>query len=104
MLEPVTCKILCPKTVTKDQAAFINARIKENYMVNWLVDGLPVGYSVLVKPPAKEYTIGFPLGNYEGESVSLNNHYSILINYHHNTDKDVLRVVGIEVQPDRYEK
>jgi transmembrane 9 superfamily protein 2/4 len=37
-----TCKTLCdPVTIPAEDAKFINERIKEDYALNWLVDGLP---------------------------------------------------------------
>jgi transmembrane 9 superfamily protein 2/4 len=37
-----TCMSLCsPRTVPPLDAVFINERIKEDYTLNWLVDGLP---------------------------------------------------------------
>ncbi|KAI7819718.1 hypothetical protein BC939DRAFT_531095 [Gamsiella multidivaricata] len=97
----VTCKQLCSVDVSPEQAQFINARIRENYAVNWLVDGLPAGH---VRPGrelnTEVYSIGFPLGEEDGMATpKLNNHYEIAIDYHHNIQKDTLRVVGIVVQP-----
>ena len=36
-----TCRALCDVTVDSENAKFINERIKEDYSINWLVDGLP---------------------------------------------------------------
>lgn len=45
MLNPctvnATCRALCDVTVDAGNAGFINERIKEDYSVHWLVDGLP---------------------------------------------------------------
>ncbi|KAI1319613.1 hypothetical protein EDD11_003606 [Mortierella claussenii] len=98
----VDCQKLCDKKLTPEQSQFINARIQENYAVNWLVDGLPAGHVRPGREPNVEvYSIGFPLGeDYEGRTApQLHNHYEILIDYHHNLQKDTLRVVGIVVQP-----
>ncbi|KAF9354705.1 hypothetical protein BGX26_007468 [Mortierella sp. AD094] len=106
MKEARNCERLCPpQTVSKEQAQFINARIRENYAINWLVDGLPAGHVRPGREPGTEvYSIGFPLGQHDGGNKptmtpSLNNHYEIEIDYHHNVQKDTLRVVGIVVQP-----
>lgn len=99
------CKQLCVAPVNKDQAKFINARIRENYNINWLVDGLPAGHIRVGSEGNKAaYSIGFPLGSdVEGRKApKLHNHYEILIEYHHNKVKDSLRVVGIAVRPIRY--
>ena len=36
-----TCRILCTTNVPPEDAKFINDRIKEDYALNWLIDGLP---------------------------------------------------------------
>ena len=41
MLEEVQCRTLCESSVPGEDAVFVNERIKENYALNWLVDGLP---------------------------------------------------------------
>ncbi|KAF9410192.1 hypothetical protein BGZ94_001728 [Podila epigama] len=97
---PIQCQQLCNVDVKSDNAQFINARIHENYAVNWLVDGLPVGHVRTGKDPStKIYSIGFPLGVDEGKVAKLNNHYEITVDYHKNLQKDTLRVVGITVKP-----
>jgi transmembrane 9 superfamily protein 2/4 len=105
MRAPKLCARLCQREVTAVQAQFINARIKENYVVNWLIDGLPVGHLRHSKSNNQDkqlYTIGFPLGVDDGrENPWFNNHYEIEIEYHHNLQKDKLRVVGITVNPIR---
>ncbi|KAG0330285.1 hypothetical protein BGZ99_006017 [Dissophora globulifera] len=101
MKTDVDCKQLCAISVPAEKAQFINARIRENYAINWLVDGLPAGHERPGREPNTViYSIGFPLGEEDGmPSPRLNNHYEITIDYHHNTVKDTLRVVGIVVQP-----
>ena len=37
----LTCQTLCRQQVPADDAKFINDRIREDYALNWLVDGLP---------------------------------------------------------------
>ena len=42
MLQNVTtCQTICTKKIPKEDAAFINGRIVDDYAINWLVDGLP---------------------------------------------------------------
>lgn len=105
MRGPLHCKELCKREVTAVQAQFINSRIKENYVVNWLIDGLPVGHLRGAKSKNQDkqlYTIGFPLGVDDGrENPWFNNHYEIEIDFHRNVQKDMLRVVGITVNPIR---
>src|SRR5689334_8349135 len=105
MRGPAKCNILCEREVSPVQAQFINARIKENYVINWLIDGLPVGHLRGARSKDQEkqlYSIGFPLGvDPVRENPWFNNHYEIEIEYHHNLQKDKLRVVGITVDPFR---
>lgn len=37
----LTCQTLCRQDVSADDSKFINDRIREDYALNWLVDGLP---------------------------------------------------------------
>ncbi|KAF9584607.1 hypothetical protein BGW38_005859 [Lunasporangiospora selenospora] len=104
MLRELSCHELCKSEVPAEDAKFINNRIKENYAINWLVDGLPVGHIRNNIGPNGEqqelYSIGFPLGTVTGKDAPmLNNHYEISIDYHHNVQKNTLRVVGITVEP-----
>jgi transmembrane 9 superfamily protein 2/4 len=36
-----SCQELCKPIIPPEDAAFINERIREDYVINWLVDGLP---------------------------------------------------------------
>ncbi|KAF9933822.1 hypothetical protein BGZ67_004142 [Mortierella alpina] len=109
----LACQKLCDATVSPEQAQFINARIRENYAINWLIDGLPAGHS---RPPSNGqstadgaegiYSLGFSLGEEDEDErgnkkslPSLNNHYEITIEYHHNTVKNSQRVIGVRVSP-----
>ncbi|KAG8816109.1 hypothetical protein FRC17_000460, partial [Serendipita sp. 399] len=91
-----TCKAMCNVAVDPQNAKFINERIREDYSINWLVDGLPAAE---VKEDTKTgdvfYDLGFDLGNEDG---SLNNHYDILIKYHPRPN-GFFRVVGVTVWP-----
>ncbi|KAF9900433.1 hypothetical protein BX616_002595 [Lobosporangium transversale] len=104
MRQPKSCEKLCEVDVSTEEAKFINNRIRENYVINWLIDGLPVGH---IRQGASKgdqekqvYSIGFPLGVEDGkETPKLNNHYEINVEFHHNKQKDTLRVVGVTVEP-----
>ena len=52
MLDNETCKVLCTQTVTPDNARFINSRVREDYAINWLIDGLPAAEMKEDKNPA----------------------------------------------------
>jgi transmembrane 9 superfamily protein 2/4 len=77
-----TCKTLCPTTeISEEETLFLNDRIREDYALNWLVDGLPA--AELKKDSRSDeifYDIGFNLGNDEGQfekMPALHNHYDI---------------------------
>ncbi|KAK7692784.1 hypothetical protein QCA50_004417 [Cerrena zonata] len=97
-----TCHTLCRQDVSAEDAKFINGRIKEDYALNWLVDGLPAAeMKVDTKSGDIFYDMGFNLGNDEGDFVdhpALNNHYEIVFKYH-SPSPDVFRVVGVLVWP-----
>lgn len=81
MMKNVSCQLLCESSVPKDDAKFINDRIKEDYAFNWLLDGLPV--AEMQKDLATGeffYSIGFELGlDTETDKPQLHNHYDIFI-------------------------
>jgi len=79
-----TCKTLCVvPNVSGQDAKFINDRIREDYAINWLVDGLPAAEMKMDKR-TKElfFDMGFNLGNNDGvrqNLPALNNHYEIVL-------------------------
>lgn len=80
-----TCQTLCKKTVDADGAKFINDRIREDYALNWLIDGLPAAeMKVDLRTGELFFDIGFNLGNDDEpfeEIPALNNHYEIVLRY-----------------------
>ena len=83
MLRNDTCQTLCRATIPAEDAKFINDRIREDYALNWLVDGLPAAE---MKADSKTgdlfFDMGFNLGNDEGpfaKTPALNNHYDIVL-------------------------
>ena len=80
-----TCTTLCTANVPGEDAKFINDRIKEDYALNWLIDGLPAAEMKKdVKSGETFYDIGFILGNDEEEYAEkpyLNNHYDIYVQW-----------------------
>ncbi|RIA89431.1 hypothetical protein C1645_694367 [Glomus cerebriforme] len=98
MLDDVTCEFLCNSTVPAEDAKFINQRIRENYAINWLIDGLPAASKKLDPKTRTPFnSIGFELGDTTPEP-SLHNHYEITIQYH-SQDNNKYRVVGVIVKP-----
>ncbi|OBZ67000.1 Transmembrane 9 superfamily member 1 [Grifola frondosa] len=102
MLKNETCRALCVQQVPGEDAKFINDRIREDYALNWLVDGLPAAeMKVDTKTGDLFFDMGFNLGNDDGDFVdapALNNHYEIVLRYHE-PSPGVYRVVGVLVWP-----
>ncbi|CAG8479588.1 11788_t:CDS:2 [Dentiscutata heterogama] len=102
MAENTTCQYLCSVTVPGEDAAFINARIKENYAINWLIDGLPAASRKRDLRTDTEFnSIGFELGDSVASfnNPPLHNHYDIEIQYHKQESANKYRVVGVIVSP-----
>lgn len=78
-----SCQTTCTTTVPIEDAKFVNDRIKEDYALNWLIDGLPAAEAKKdLKSGDIFFDIGFNLGNDEeelAERPALNNHYDIII-------------------------
>ena len=116
------CRTLCVvPDVSGDEAKFINDRIREDYAINWLIDGLPAA-EMKIDTRNRElfFDMGFNLGDDEGKYENLpalNNHYEIVlrsvvyilipfmlvkrINRYHRPTPDTYRVVGVLVWPKR---
>ncbi|EIW83085.1 hypothetical protein CONPUDRAFT_121466 [Coniophora puteana RWD-64-598 SS2] len=95
-----TCRSLCiVPDIPGEDSKFINELIREDYALNWLVDGLPAAE---MKEDLKSgdifYDMGFNLGDDETETPYLNNHYEIVMKYHE-PSPGVYRVVGVLVWP-----
>jgi transmembrane 9 superfamily protein 2/4 len=97
-----TCKSLCTSSIAADDAKFINDRIREDYALNWLVDGLPAAeMKIDMKSGDMFFDMGFNLGNDDGpneEQPQLNNHYDIVLRYH-TPSPGKHRIVGVLVWP-----
>lgn len=94
-----TCKVLCEdKEYGKPHAQFVNTRIRQNYKINWLIDGLPAGQPYTDLSTNTDFTFrGFPLGKMEDGKPYLNNHYDIVVKFHEAGNGDAFRVVGVWV-------
>ncbi|KAH8071902.1 Nonaspanin TM9SF [Cristinia sonorae] len=96
----MSCQTLCRQEIPPEDAKFINDRIREDYALNWLVDGLPAAEMKMdLKTGETFYDMGFNLGNDDvPDAPELHNHYEIVLKYHQPTP-DVYRVVGVLVWP-----
>ncbi|TBU45895.1 endosomal P24A protein [Dichomitus squalens] len=97
-----TCRVLCTQTIPPEDAKFINDRIREDYAINWLIDGLPAAEMKEDKKTGEPFfEQGFNLGYDEGEfseMPAIHNHYDIVLRYHTPT-AGVYRIVGVLVWP-----
>lgn len=125
MLEDKECVPLCKSTVPADDAVFINQLIKNGFLLNWIIDGLPAGVSIYNEQQSSTHvTNGFPLGSVEivqGIHGALNsrssassgrvyntlvnievpyltNHFDIEIQYHEPASGEY-RITGVVVTP-----
>ncbi|KAG9120329.1 hypothetical protein FRC07_004215, partial [Ceratobasidium sp. 392] len=103
MLQNESCTTICTETVPADDAKFINDRIREDYALNWLIDGLPAAEMKQDERTGETfYDMGFNLGDDEKpefkDNPALFNHYDILLRYH-TRDNVNYRVVGVVVWP-----
>jgi transmembrane 9 superfamily protein 2/4 len=102
MMSNTTCNTLCRSNVRKEDAVFINDRIKEDYGLNFIIDGLPSSERRIDSKTGEIYldAQGFNLGDDETDPdrPALNNHYDIFVQYHAR-DADHFRVVGVVVNP-----
>jgi transmembrane 9 superfamily protein 2/4 len=110
-LEEDNCHVLCRKTYKKADVDNFLDKIKEEYVVNWIVDNLPVAGRIPMANSDNTANTGhgFPLGGMivlKDKSVShfLNNHASIVISYHSLNDGEAAdspsgRIVGLTVEP-----
>lgn len=120
MLEEVKCVPLCKAAVPAEDAAFINKLIKNGFLLNWIVDGLPAGVSIFDERDSSSHiTNGFPLGfvdvvqglhgrSSESSKVSnvlmnievpyLVNHFDIQIQYRESKTNEY-RITGVVVEP-----
>lgn len=110
-----SCKVLCRKVLTAEEAKLFSMRIDEDYRVtDMIVDNLPAATRV-VEPatptsPQRVITIyerGFPLG-FKGSSEIpgtmagtnyLYNHHRFVFKYHMEPSFEGSRIVGFEVEP-----
>ncbi|KAJ1927045.1 Transmembrane 9 super member 2 [Tieghemiomyces parasiticus] len=119
-LQNTTCRSLCQTSVPGEDAQFINKRIQENYVLNWLIDGLPAtrdvnhlgpvtpvagGSNQAATAPAEARlpltppVVGLELGSVVDDKTSyFNNHYDIEVHYH-GVDATRHRIVGVVAMP-----
>ncbi|RKP09647.1 hypothetical protein THASP1DRAFT_28561 [Thamnocephalis sphaerospora] len=98
-----TCKVLCRRQVTPDAVELALSLIRDQYMVEWFIDELPVSRPwVNMYDRNKQYGDGFPLGYYDPlmDSVFIYNHFILQILYEKSqTGSGQRLIVGVEIYP-----
>lgn len=105
------CKLLCKMDYTPEQMAALEEKIKEYYVVHWIVDNIPAA-TVFVLEEIEEdgastgvtdtmHEKGFPLGYVDEETKKayINNHVRLMLSYHEDAKSFTgYRIVGFQVQ------
>lgn len=105
------CKLLCKQEYTPAQLVQLEEKIKEYYVVHWIVDNIPAATVFLLEeiddqgqPTGNSDTVyekGFPLGYVDQESKKayINNHVRLVLSYHEDAASfNGFRIVGFQVQ------
>ncbi|GME84442.1 unnamed protein product [Ambrosiozyma monospora] len=99
------CRRLCDRIASPNAIKRAAELVKQEYMVEWLIDGLP-GATTFIKPKTatekekKYYVAGFPLGFVENDVAYLHNHVMFVIRWHkENGNPKKKTIVGFEVYP-----
>eukprot|EP00913_Durusdinium_trenchii_P021795 g20478.t1 len=93
----MTCKVLCKQELTEEMRKKFKTMIKDEYLVNWIVDNLPA--ATKYARAGKNDRPGRRNGGTETPCVSTTDG-RINLKHHSNIDKYVgFRIVGFEVEP-----
>ncbi|RLN71494.1 hypothetical protein BBJ28_00009883, partial [Nothophytophthora sp. Chile5] len=107
-LEGQDCTVLCQQVYAEKDVKSLEAKIKDAYRVNWILDNLPA----TSLSSEGGLTVGFSLGNFNPEVEvvpQLNNHAKILIGYNNNplgtaeAGEDEGRIVDFKVIPSSFD-
>jgi transmembrane 9 superfamily protein 2/4 len=115
------CKVLCVKKYGKADVDHFVERIKEDYVVNWVIDNMPAAENIVDSTTGIDYVFyehGYHLGgkyfidataspeeddekNADGGSPNyyINNHVRITVQLHRSKEFKGSRVVGVHVSP-----
>ena len=99
-----TCRVACRRPMNSVDFARFSYLIDGAYVINWLVDSLPVATKTRdadeLSSLTETWISGYPIGYKEGDSYFINNHASFTIRYHESPDPTAgFRVVGVDVEP-----
>ncbi|KAJ5733566.1 Transmembrane 9 superfamily member 7 [Penicillium malachiteum] len=105
MGKDVECQALCTREVSRSNVKWARNLIKENYVIEWIVDNLPGATSfVTVDRSRKYYASGFKLGYRDispttGQSrYFINNHFTIVIRWRSAPEGGKM-INGFEIYP-----
>lgn len=102
MLENQTCRVLCEKSLIKEDKEHFKSMIDDEYLVNWIVDNLPAATRYRRKGDTHEYTYmnGFPVGVEKDGRYYIHNHVKLDLQFHQSPyEYEGYRIVGFEVEP-----
>eukprot|EP00871_Galdieria_phlegrea_P005120 jgi/Galph1/5609/GphlegSOOS_G4263.1 len=109
LLVDETCKILCTKTLDKEEVQKIEEKVREGYRARLNLDNLPVVAKAETASGESTFYLGYPVGFQQEENTYINNHLRFIISYHkpeqhknilsRSGTGDVYRIVGFEVIP-----
>ncbi|KAJ5161420.1 Sodium:alanine symporter [Penicillium capsulatum] len=105
MGKDVECRSLCTRELDRSSVKWARQLIRENYVIEWILDNLPGATSfVTVDRSRKYYASGFKLGNRAISSSTgksrflINNHFTIVIRWK-GVPEGGKTIVGFEVYP-----
>eukprot|EP01094_Clydonella_sp_ATCC50884_P003885 TRINITY_DN12998_c0_g1_i1.p1 TRINITY_DN12998_c0_g1~~TRINITY_DN12998_c0_g1_i1.p1 ORF type:complete len:671 (+),score=249.85 TRINITY_DN12998_c0_g1_i1:123-2015(+) len=100
---PMECRVLCTQPMSLEDLQEFEERIREEYVVNWIMDNIPAAMKRMLKDANGKvsyvYQAGFPLGFVDGENAYLNNHVGMTVVYHTAPEFEGRRIVRLEVAP-----
>ncbi|KAJ8564465.1 hypothetical protein K7X08_000925 [Anisodus acutangulus] len=107
MRKTESCKVACRIQLDVESAKNFKDKIAEDYLVNMILDNLPVAVprQKLDRTGEKIYERGFQVGfkgRFEGrkeETYFINNHLTFKVMYHEDLETGTARIVGFEVTP-----
>ncbi|KAJ5220469.1 Transmembrane 9 superfamily member 7 [Penicillium chermesinum] len=105
MGKDVECAAVCTREVSRSDVKWARQLIRENYVIEWILDNLPGATSfVTVDKSRKYYASGFKLGSQDISPSTgrprffINNHFTIVIRWRSAPEGGKL-IVGFEVYP-----
>jgi transmembrane 9 superfamily protein 2/4 len=102
MQQNESCKFLCKLPLQEKEKNVLRTYIDDEYLVNWIVDGLPAATRYIRKADGSEfmYMNGFPIGIQKDGMYYVHNHVTLNLKYHARPEQyEGYRIVGFEVEP-----